>query len=100
MSECYSRCQQHAFDAGTKYVIKSAFGSLLHEINEKRRLKKIEQDLNYNSSVLQRREKQLLRDVESLRRELEEVRPFARARCTRALQYNRAYSERNPSLKR
>ena len=99
MSECYSRCQQHAFDAGTKYEIKSAFGSLSHEINEKRRLKKIEQDLNYNSSVLQRREKQLLRDVESLRRELEEVRPFARPRARavhECVQYNSAYCERNP----
>jgi hypothetical protein len=55
--------------------------------------------LNYDSSALQRREKQLLRDVESLRRELEEVRPFAlpRARAVHeSVQYNSAYCERNP----
>jgi hypothetical protein len=54
----------------------AAFGSLSLELNQQRRLHKLETDLRSKCLALQRREKELLRDVESLGREVEEVRLF------------------------
>ena len=54
----------------------AAFGTLSHELNQQRRLCKLETELRSKCSALQRREKELLHDVESLGREVEEVRLF------------------------